>query len=548
MSDTFETRSKPTPAGGLVAAATAACRALRAAVRGRSAEFIQAALIAIPVLGLLGYFLPPINHDAAALLDVSRRWINGEELYVDIIDVNMPLVFVLYAIPELLSDITGLSSSMWLTACFAFAVLASCLSCRKLLTALPESSGPLASIALPAAILFLLSLYPASQFGQREHLMLTVAFPYLLLSAARADGVAWPLSRRIAIAAFAGLGFAMKPHFALMPLMIEAYLLLRRGRAGIGPGFKDPVPWVIGGAFLLHGLIIFILTPQFVTYLLPLTLEFYSALGNTSFLDVLFGPRLRPTGVSVIILGAMAIWLRRSRLGIIAALFAVATTLCGAAQAKGWPYHLFPALASTVFLGAVVVSEILDRFAPLQGDRAKLPVAALTAALLTTIAYQAAMRDPPYEKQIQFARGVQGQLLTVIGEYATDKKVLVLSPGIFPHYPVLNYAGVRNTMRFQSLWLLQGVYARCEVESPRYNTIESMSDPEQFVFRTVASDFATEAPSLLIFDRNPGIPFCQGEEFHFLKYFMRNPVFAEAFSAYEPLFTFDRYTIYRRRG
>ena len=58
-------------------------------------------LIALPILWLAGYFFPPINHDVAAILDVSTRWVNGERLYVEVIDENLPLTFVVHALPVL---------------------------------------------------------------------------------------------------------------------------------------------------------------------------------------------------------------------------------------------------------------------------------------------------------------------------------------------------------------------------------------------------------------------------------------------------------------
>ena len=48
----------------------------------------------LPVLWLAGYFFPPLNHDVAAILYVSDRWIGGDRLYVDIIDENLPLTFI----------------------------------------------------------------------------------------------------------------------------------------------------------------------------------------------------------------------------------------------------------------------------------------------------------------------------------------------------------------------------------------------------------------------------------------------------------------------
>ena len=57
-------------------------------------------LIALPILWLAGYFFPPINHDVAAILDVSARWVNGERLYVEVIDENLPLTFVVSSVVQ----------------------------------------------------------------------------------------------------------------------------------------------------------------------------------------------------------------------------------------------------------------------------------------------------------------------------------------------------------------------------------------------------------------------------------------------------------------
>ena len=64
-------------------------------------------LFALPILWLAGYFFPPINHDVAAILDVSGRWVGGERLYVEIIDENLPLTFVVHALPVLTAKLLG---------------------------------------------------------------------------------------------------------------------------------------------------------------------------------------------------------------------------------------------------------------------------------------------------------------------------------------------------------------------------------------------------------------------------------------------------------
>jgi hypothetical protein len=58
----------------------------------------------LPMVPLLATVLaPPFNQDAAAVLQWSQRWLGGERLYIDLIDVNPPLIFVLNLIPAVLA-------------------------------------------------------------------------------------------------------------------------------------------------------------------------------------------------------------------------------------------------------------------------------------------------------------------------------------------------------------------------------------------------------------------------------------------------------------
>jgi hypothetical protein len=129
---------------------------------------------------------------------------------------------------------------------------------------------------------------------------------------------------------------------------------------------------------------------------------------------------------------------------------------------------------------------------------------------------------------------------------AAGERVLILSPGIYPIYPAVNYAGVQSTLRSMNMWLLQGGYPQCLANGHRYREVWEMGRTEFFVYRTVAEDFAKAPPAAVVVDRQPGILWC-GEEFDFLAYFGRHPLFAEVWSHYQLTATWDRYRVYTRK-
>src|SRR3546814_7135834 len=92
--------------------------------------------------------------------------------------------------------------------------------------------------------------------------------------------------------------------------------------------------------------------------------------------------------------------------------------------------------------------------------------------------------------------------MQIVKQEARNNRILILSPGIYPHFPMLNYLNMRMTMPFESMWLIQGAYAECHDLAPLYNPPDNMSPAEAFVFRRVPEDFNRMKPSLLIVDRS----------------------------------------------
>jgi hypothetical protein len=501
-------------------------------------------LFALPVLWLAGYFFPPINHDVAAILDVSTRWIGGEKLYVEVIDENLPLTFIVHALPVLTAKLLPGTVTFWFTAWVVAGIFASFFACRRLVRLVPSADHALTEALLPPVLLFLFTVLPNEHFGQREHLMFVACAPYLLASMARAEGVHLTRGPAIAIGLVAGIFLVLKPYYLVIPAAVELYLLLRRGwRATL----FDPIPWTIGAVAVAHLVLMFTVFSAFGRFVMPLAVESYQPIGEAGWRQVLFSDVMAPTLLALLIFGGFAVFLTHTLAARALLAFGIGAAVSAIAQAKGWPYHVLPALSAAILLAALTLSQTVDRYLPISRSGHRLPVAVISATLMVLLYFQAALYTPPFYKQRQYEDSIGGILRHIVEQNAPNRTIMTLSPGIYPFWPMLNYVNGRMAMRFLTMWVLQGVYADCEDFPALYNAPDTMGDTEKYVFDAVSEDFARSKPDLLILDMIPGMPRCQGKVFDYLEYFQQNRVFAEAFEGYEHLMDVDRYKIYRKK-
>ncbi|MGE4220858.1 MAG: hypothetical protein AB7G39_15530, partial [Alphaproteobacteria bacterium] len=326
-------------------------------------------------------------------------------------------------------------------------------------------------------------------------------------------------------ALFAALGFAIKPHFLIFPVLAEGYVLLRRG---VGPALGDAVPWAMGGVFVLYALFVLLAMPDYLTFVVPLAQHNYLQLGLGPWNVLLHSQLTIPAGLFLPLL-LIAFALRKSHLSRLVALAGIGSILQAVAQGKGWPYHVLPTEICLLLLGGTLLCDMLDR--P-KADRARAWTAGAGTGFLLLCYVLAALIRPTFYFRGEFEDGRPARLLAEIEKYAPGQPVLVLSPGVYPFFPVLNYAGSIMATRFMTMWVLQGAYATCEPGAPRYRKPEEMDSAEAFVYESVAQDIDRIKPRLMIVDRYPGIPVCEDRDFNFLDYFRQHPMFEANWEQY----------------
>ena len=504
------------------------------------------ALLFLPVV-----MSPPANHDAAAVLQFSQRWLAGEGLYTGLIDVNPPLIFILNLLPAAIAAQTPIGAITALRLC----VLGYGLLCWRLAW-LARDHGAEGGVeqtfldVLP--LLFLLAA--GYDFGQREHLMVLAAWPYLLAAGRRCAGQA-PRGR-IAIALIAALGFALKPHFLAIPALVEcavlfaAYLRQPRIPSAIVLWLRTPEPWILVLVWAAYLALIAVAFPAYLSDVVPLARATYLGIGGFTLWQLLILPRLAAANALLLPLLVLA-FVRPARrftepggaLPRLLGLAALAALAAALAQHKGWSYHIVPIEFFACALAGLLAARWLDRIAAAAHPPGAQKIAGTLAGLFAL--YVISNGEAPW-KQLYYPDSEAGGLTRLLVREAGGGTALILSPGVYPIFPALNDAGITSTSRFTDFWPLQGSYPSCLPDGRRYRDPADMAPPEALVWRVVTEDFAARPPTAVLVDDSPGIPWC-GAEFDFIAYFTRNPVFAKVWQHYHLAGRWQRYRVYTQK-
>jgi hypothetical protein len=492
----------------------------------RPARPIVTAISTLMLLGALAIVLfaavrSPLKDDIAWLFYVARRWMAGRELYVDVIEVNPPLIIWISAIP--LSIANWFDVSPTYTAIPGFAALV--LACAWWSACLLRPKGGIFADRLPvfSAIGCVLLLVPGSDLGQREHLLVAAFLPYLIVFARTLSGLAPSRGVSIAAGVLAGLGCALKPQYAMVFAALEGVALYHR----IRPWRAAPI--AAGATLTGYVGLVAVVCPAYLRRAVPLALALYGAT------DVSFSDLLRETAP---LLGAEALalflWWRRGELlprrtlmltGIV---FAMTSNVVCFVDAKDWFYHRLPATVVTLLVLVLWTAAAIVHRQPGRTPWRSLAMAGIAVALFCAGAAQRI--DPEMREAVEPRHTTVARLEDLIRENHA-RTYVAFSEWLALGFPVVNNTGVMWASRFDSMWALKGEVWRAG--------FDKQAPTEWPVARWVAHDFIAGCPDIAVVDTRSKLNYIRVLS-------TAEPSFARAWSRYHPIASFDRLTVYKR--
>jgi hypothetical protein len=502
-----------------------------------------AALGLLICLGLASVYRSYAGPDTGFLLDEAARVLAGARLYVDLVDMNPPLIVVLNMAAVLFARQFGLPEILtYRLGCTAALLAVLLLAAWMLRRLLPEE------LALRRVIVLLLAFalfnLVGQDFGEREHLILALLVPYLLLAAARATGRELPTTEALLIGLLAGSAFALKPHFALLWLAVEGYLRLSR-RAAWGRVWPETA--TIAAFLALYAAAIILWAPGYLQ-LARLLAGPYTRFLYVPFWQLLLrGPGALITVFALLTAAALRRHTRHPELLDVFALGALVCLVAGAAQQKGFSYHFYPSLALAIVVLGVVAWGSRESLRNWVTSVYRVIAISLLATAVVVVCVRnavSAVRPTRDAEQVHMER-----LLPVVRARAGGEGVYVMSYNISSAYPLINYAGAHSASRFAQLWILAAAYMeQLEGSRPlRYRAPGEMSPSERYLNQAVLEDLRDQRPKLLVILQHArDLPMNGFRRLDYIAYFGRDPRIANLLERYQRVADLGDFAVYER--
>lgn len=475
----------------------------------------------VVLVGLIRIALYPahVQHDVALYLQTGQLLLRGQRPYKDFIDLNPPLIMYLSAIPAAVAAALRTSiapTALFMTACAASASIVA--TRRTLVRAFEEAEDDtlLAEVAVLALAyaLFVGDLaerldlpYPGNPspdprlsafFGQREHLFLIAALPFVALRFRRWGGGKPPLWGAVVAGALAALGTCLKPQFVLVLLPLEARQLTAKRRLSLLFSPELVSFLAVALAYAAH----FALLPGAIRSAwferwLPFVLDGYGVFDEPSWWTLVL--RCWPSLLAVVLAFGMSLKGDKSGQRLIRtfASMALAGAVLYVAQRKGWTYHAYPekscalVVAACWIAGARAVGASGEdgeaRFIiPISRQRLVQSAGAMVALAAFACAVCVARIDTP--RDVDDLRRSSQVMRTISSLTSKGDPVLVASTSVWDPYPALTLLDRLPGSRY--LWLFP---------IPMLQRIEpSGGTAEDCFVGELAEDIRSRRPKLLL--------------------------------------------------
>lgn len=475
-----------------------------------------------------------LNWDVSWLMHAAERLLGGGSYSDSFFETNPPLILFLYLPPVLLTQALGISPvlsfriyifvlafiSLWLSACLA----------KPLFNKQEVLLAPAFILALELVFLIL----PLHELGQRDHLMLVLTMPYLLAFACRLQGRSLPLFKggAILVGLMAALGYGLKPHFLLIPTLLEWYGLWKTGHLRLA---LRPENLTLLALLLVYLISIILFFPDYLSFIVPFSLRHYYDGITSSWLNLLSQPILIISLLPIILVLLFHAKNKHQALSAVLWLALVGAALSYIMQRTVFYYHLVPIFSLTLLLLMLLYVDLVQ-----EGAKSKLELC-FAFLLGLFMFYQPLVQGLKIYHSWSSHKVNLSPLIGFIQKQAPHQAIYFFSSTTVYTFPTIDYAEAKLASRIPFMWMVSGLVNE---ESSKGELSAAAEADKLTLGNMIAEDFAKEKPVLVFVDDGEPKPYIHKEGFDYLRYFSANKVFEKEWQNYVYMTTLKQEGLY----
>ena len=368
--------------------------------------------------------------------------INGKILYKDFFEVNMPFIIYFTQISVLLSKLLNVNLVTGLNIFNFSCALIILIMCYKIVALQTDYKKRLIlPIFITYAALIVPLTFPTTEFGQKEHIFMLFALPYLVNFILKGK-----ISKlQVLLLCF---GLMIKPFFLVIYIAVTIIRILHK------ENYLSEFLFIAFSQISYYAALK-LMHPEYFNTIIPIALESYVHLNIT---DETLSSRL----YYFYILSLFTIF--NYILPIIISSFVpnpsankllpllAATLLIVLMQNKFFWYHYIPFITIAIlYFGFIFINETL------LNNLQKFLKTVILVLILGCMIGNFSQTYEMYNNQNNIIKNIFPQMFELLSRYKSEK-VLLLSPFMSPTFPIESYLNFEWDMRQHSMQILEGLF------------------------------------------------------------------------------------------
>ncbi len=476
-------------------------------------------MIAILVVHqIISAFIHPlrIGWDPALHLQAAQLITWGKVPYVDMLDVNPPLIWYLDAIPAAFSNLFKFpvtqAFSFFLTSVIGYSAFAS----FYLFTFSRQKRERI--FAIPFVLgLILFNFFLRFDSGQREDLFVLLYMPFFVLSWLSwkdTEGPGPGRAIKVLVGFIAGIGICLKPYFLIPAGLVELYWLIDRRQPRKLLRIENLAAASAGLIYVLHFLIVPAeMRENYFGFLVPAFVKGYH-FWDTCLANMFSAPDKRNVFFLMVASVVLALAIRkRSALFLPLIIFTLSSNIPYLLQFKGWAYHNQPVYAGAFILAYMAGGLVLYHVGKYLAEVCRIkPSVAIMLIPLAVFAAAVSDLQGDYKKVAEEKKFslelIGGSGKTPLGDvdspflqyferyFRKGDSAIFMSNGVTPGYPLLTQLSVPPGSRHLHCVILSVLHYIKEIQ-PQTDKTRELASHMREVVEQYGEDINKNKPKLI---------------------------------------------------